>query len=123
MAELLSLRCVLAVRKLATSTDYYTNILGFSKDPIDAPGWSFLSKEAFHLMLGECPDAVPAGTLGDHSWFAHVLVDDVNSYHDEVVSRGGSILSPLETKSWGLREFSVRTPDGHRIGFAQVWKS
>jgi predicted enzyme related to lactoylglutathione lyase len=81
---------------------------------------SFLSRGSFKVMLGECPDAISAGDLGDHNWFAQVFVDSIDEYHDELVRRGGKILSPLETKSWGIREFSVRTPDGHRIGFAQI---
>jgi catechol 2,3-dioxygenase-like lactoylglutathione lyase family enzyme len=119
MTQFLGSRCVLAVRNLEVSTRYYTAILGFARDPTDAPGWSFLSKDAFRVMLGECKDALPAGDLGDHSWFAHVLVSGVDAYHDDVAARGGVIISPLATKPWGLREFVVRTPDGHRIVFGQ----
>ena len=120
MPEFLGSRCVLAVHNLAVSTRYYTETLGFEVDPIDAPGWSFLSRGPFKIMLGECPDAIPAAELGDHNWFAQVFVDSIDAYHDEVMARGGKVLSPLETKPWGIREFSVRTPDGHRIGFGQV---
>jgi predicted lactoylglutathione lyase len=52
--------CVLAVRDLEKSTRFYTDVPGFPHDPITATGWSFLSKDAFKVMLGECSDEVPA---------------------------------------------------------------
>lgn len=70
-------------------------------------------------MLGECPAVTPAGELGDHSWFAYLLVEDVDRLHEEIAARGAGILSAPTTEPWGLREFSIRTPDGHRIKFGE----
>ncbi len=67
MAQIIGSRCVLAVRDLEQSTRYYVDVLGFRRDPIDAAGWSFLSRDTFKLMLGECLDSLPASELGDHS--------------------------------------------------------
>ena len=115
MPRVLQTRSVLAVRNLAVATDYYIEVLGFIRDPIDAEGWSFLSLGAFKLMLGECPDAMPASALGDHSYFAYAMVDDVDAYHAEIAARGALVLSTPEDKPWGLREFALGTPDGHRM--------
>jgi uncharacterized glyoxalase superfamily protein PhnB len=115
MPRVLQTRSVLAVRNLAAATDYYVNVLGFSRDPIDADGWSFLSLGTFKVMLGECPDAMPASALGDHSYFAHVMVEGVDAYHDEIAAPGALIRSKPEDKPWGLREFALSTPDGHRM--------
>jgi uncharacterized glyoxalase superfamily protein PhnB len=112
-------RCVLAVQDLERSTRYYTDLLGFTQDPVGAEGWSFLHRGEFLLMLGECPDERPAGELGNHSYFAYVELEDVDGYHDEVVARGVELSSPVETKPWGMREFGIRTIDGHRIMFGQ----
>lgn len=54
MARIVGSSCVLAVRDLAASTQYYREVLGFSQDPIDAEGWSFLTRDTFRVMLGEC---------------------------------------------------------------------
>jgi catechol-2,3-dioxygenase len=40
MAQILNSRCVLAVRDLDVSTHYYMDVLGFTKDPIEAEGWN-----------------------------------------------------------------------------------
>jgi catechol 2,3-dioxygenase-like lactoylglutathione lyase family enzyme len=108
-------RFVLAVRDLEVSTRYYVDVLGFRRDPIDAAGWSFLTRDTVRLMLGECSDAQPAGELGDHSYFAYWNVGDVDGLYREFVSKGALVTSAPTDKPWGLREFGLRTPDGHRI--------
>lgn len=109
-------RCVLAVRDLAVSSRFYMDVLGFQREFGDgSDGWSFLSRDGFRVMLGECRDATPAGELGDHSWFVYLTVEDVDGLYADVSRGGAEILSQPTTKPWGLREFALRTPDGHRI--------
>jgi len=115
MAHIENSRCVLAVRDLKVSTRYYTDVLGFSQDPINAEGWSFLTRDNFRVMLGECRDEKPAGELGNHSYFAYWNIDDVDQFYREIVAKGALVTSPPSNKPWGLREFGLRTPDGHRI--------
>jgi uncharacterized glyoxalase superfamily protein PhnB len=113
-------RCVLAVQNLKQSTDFWMNILGFQRDFGDgSDGWSFLSRDHFKVMLGECANEPPASALGDHSYFAYLIVDDVDALHRELVVRGAPMLSAPTDQPWGLREFGVRTPDGHRMTFGQ----
>ncbi len=112
-------RSVLAVQDLERSRLFYIEVLRFTEDPISAFGWAFLSKDAFHVMLGECRDEVPASDTGNHSWFIHLLVDDVDAYHHEVRLRGADILTPPTDRAYGLREFTICTPDGHRIMVGQ----
>ncbi len=110
---------VLAVHDLQESTDYYVNVLGFRRHPIDAPGWSFLSRGLWHLRIGECPDAIPPGELGDHSFYAYIDVSDATAMFEEVRKAGAEIIAPLDDKPWGMREFALRTVDGHRIVFGE----
>jgi uncharacterized glyoxalase superfamily protein PhnB len=112
-------RHVLAVKDLAVEAVYYIDKLGFDRD-FTAPGWEFLSFGDFKVMLGECSDATLARDTGDHSWYAHVIVENVDEVYEEFIDRGAQILSTIENKPWGIREFNVVTPDGHRIGFGQM---
>ena len=120
MARIVNFRCVLAVRDLKVSTHYWTEVLGFSRDPIDAEGWSFLRRDMFRVMLGECTDEKPAGELGNHSYFAYWNVDNVDELYRELAARGALVTSKPQDKPWGLREFTLRTPDGHRLTCGEV---
>jgi uncharacterized glyoxalase superfamily protein PhnB len=112
-------RHVLAVKDLKVEAAYYIDKLGFDRD-FTAPGWEFLSFGEFKVMLGECADEMTAEATGNHSWFAHALVANVDDVYGEFIERGARILSPIADKPWGIREFSVVTPDGHRIAFGEL---
>ena len=115
MAKIENCWSVLAVRDLVVATAYYIDVLGFTKEPIDAGGWSFLSRDAFRVMLGECSEENPADELGNHSYFAYWNIDHVDEFYREIKSRGALLTSQPSDKPWGLREFTMTTPDGHRI--------
>jgi len=123
MARIENSRCVLAVRDLKVSTRYYMDVLGFSQDPINAEGWSFLTRDNFRVMLGECPDEKPASDLGNHSYFTYWNLDSVDQFYQEIVAKGALVTSKPSNKPWGLREFGMRTPDGHRITCGQTISS
>ena len=112
-------RHVLAVKDLKIEAAYYLDKLGFDRD-FTAPGWEFLSFGDFKVMLGECSDEMTAEATGNHSWFAHALIENVDEVYQEFIGRGAVILSSIESKPWGIREFSILTPDGHRIVFGQL---
>lgn len=118
MRKVIQTRHVLAVKDLAVEAAYYLDKLGFERDFV-VPGWEFLSYGAFKVALGECADAMLAGDTGDHSYFAHVLVEDLDGVLADVRARGAELLFEPKEQPWGLRELGVRTPDGHRIVFAQ----
>ena len=118
MSDFTKVRFVLAVLDLARSTEYYTSVLGLAID-FTAPGWTFLSRGSFRVMLGECSGAIPPAELGDHNWYGYVTVDDASSLFSEYRAAGAEFTQMLSDKPWGMREFGVRTIDGHRIMFGQ----
>lgn len=123
MHRVVDSRCVLAVRDLKSSTRFYTDVLGFHRDFGDgSDGWSFLSRDSFKVMLGECPDEKSAGELGNHSYVAYLTVEGLDQLHQEVAARGAQVISLPGNEPWGMREFSIRTPDGHRIRFGEPIK-
>lgn len=118
MTEIPKVRFVLAVLDLRRSTAWYTSVLGLTID-FEPPGWSFLSRGSFRVMLGECADAIPPGELGDHSYYGYVTVTDVDALYAEYRRAGAELTQPLASKPWGMREFGIRTIDGHRLMFGQ----
>jgi catechol 2,3-dioxygenase-like lactoylglutathione lyase family enzyme len=111
-------RYVIAVHDLDRSARYYRDVLGFEVRTVSDPGWRFFVRGECFIMAGECRDALSPEKLGDHSYFAYLELDDVDRFHAEVASRKGDIIKPLRDEPWGMREFGIRTVDGHRIMFA-----
>ena len=114
MARIVDSRLVLAVHNLEASTRFYVDVLGFTHHQVDAPGWSFLSRDAFTVMIGECPGEKLASELGDHSYVGYLVVEGVDALRQELFARGAKVTEPAD-QPWGLREFGLRTPDGHRF--------
>lgn len=115
-------RYVLAVTDIAKSSDFYKTKLGF-KTVWENVDWHFLSRDNIKIMLGECPDDKPASEINCHSYFAYMEVKDIDELYKEYNSENVEILSNIENKSWGQREFSIRTIDGHRITFGEEMPS
>ena len=118
MVRIIGNHYVLAVRDIAATAEYFSTVLGF-REVQQVEGWRFVKRDNCMIMLGECPDALPAHDLGDHSYFGYLLVNDAAGFHAEVQGRGADIISALADKPWKMREFGVRTPDGHRLMVGQ----
>jgi len=110
-------RYVIAVNDLAASAAFYRDILGFAIIEVGDPGWLFFERDACLIMAGECPDATPARDLGDHSYFAYLEVDEIDEFHESVVTKNAMVVKSIRSEPWGMREFGICTVDGHRIMF------
>ena len=115
--RLLTPRYVLAVLDLERSARYYRDVLGFEVREVGDPGWRFFVRDDCFIMAGECPDALPPEQLGDHSYFAYLVVDGIDQLYAELTAKGVTLIKPLRNEPWSMREFGVRTIDGHRIMF------
>jgi predicted enzyme related to lactoylglutathione lyase len=113
---------VLAVPSLARSSAFYRDVLGFEIREM-APGWLLYMKDGCRIMAGECTDAIPPRELGDHSYFAYLVVDDVDEYHRRVQAAKAEVTKSIRDEPWGMREFGLRTQDGHRIMLAGEHKA
>ena len=118
MPTILQNHYVLAVHDARRSADFYVRILGFEV-VADPPGWVFVKKDECVIMLGECPDDLPPSELGCHNYFAYFRVSDADEYYNDLKAKGAEILSAIEDKPWRMREFALRTIDGHRIMIGQ----
>ena len=118
MFNVIGTQHVLAVNDLAAMERFFVEKLGFEVR-FRVYGWSFLNLQGFRVMLGHCADALPARELGDHSYFAYVNCENIDSLYEAYRERGVSFTQNVADKPWGLREFGIVTPEGHRIMFGQ----
>ncbi len=119
MPTITSNHYVLAVPDLERSAEWYARVLGCEREDVDPGNWVFMSRDGVEFMLGRCPDAIPVAELGDHQYFAYLVVDDVDAMHEHAVAVGAEIQFPPRTAEYGMREFALRTADGHRMMIAQ----
>jgi catechol 2,3-dioxygenase-like lactoylglutathione lyase family enzyme len=116
--EILQNHYVLAVRDVRLSANFYIDVLGF-QEVAEHDGWIFVQKDQCMIMLGECPDDAPPTSLGSHNYFAYLCVNDADAFYQQLLAKQVDLLSTLEDKPWGMREFGIRTVDGHRIMIGQ----
>ncbi len=127
MTTFTSVRPNLLVRDIDRSTAFYRDVLGFTvKQTVpDAPPFVFvwLERDGVPVFLND-PKAIehdfPGATARPAGGSATLffVIDGVDALH-EVVSHRVSILMPLKTQFYGMREFAIEDPDGHILTFAE----
>lgn len=70
-------------------------------------------------MLGHCKDDFSAEETNNHSYFAYVNCEGIDDLFLKYKDRQVEFTQEVADKPWGLREFGVRTPEGHRIMFGE----
>jgi uncharacterized glyoxalase superfamily protein PhnB len=108
---------IFAVADVATTVKFYREKLGFTKewfwnDPPTHGGVQWGEVDLmFHL------DAGLAKHVEGHQHYFHVKgVDDLYARHQQ---NGVQIISPLERKPWGEREYTIRDPNGYHLRFGE----
>lgn len=110
---------VLPVTDMPRSRRFYHELLGFSVDFEwqEPPTYAVLTagdSVSLHLALADDPREVERRRA-----VVYVFVHDVDALHRALADAGVEIHSPLETMEYGMREFEVVDPDGHRLVLAQ----
>jgi uncharacterized glyoxalase superfamily protein PhnB/GNAT superfamily N-acetyltransferase len=107
---------ILAVPDVLAAVEYYTGILGFERDFLwqDPPTHGAVRREKVQIQFGLNPDLArrAAGT----QYFLFVV--GVDEFHSSHLAKGAQIISPIENKPWGLREYTVRDLNGYELRFA-----
>jgi catechol 2,3-dioxygenase-like lactoylglutathione lyase family enzyme len=112
---------VLFVREVAAAAAYFRDVLGFDLDFLhgDPPVHGRVMQgdgtygQPIYIHLSTAPEAElrPSGELRIH------VGRDLDGLIAAYRARGVAVDFEPVTQPWGLREFAVRTPDGHRLRF------
>lgn len=107
---------MLPVKDMAKAHAFYSGVLGFTKtfengQPV---GFMILKKDGaeIHLTLQPQYKAAPFN-------IAHMMVEDVDDFHELCQRHGLRIVKGLRDKDYGLRAFVFEDPDGNRIDVGQ----
>ena len=100
------------VTNLDRSISYYTKHLGFLLDWKYEDDIAGISNGRLCLFLNKKDNDEPGKTL---VWLNLDSKEQVDQLHKRWATDGASIISPPETKPWGLYEFTVSDPDDNKI--------
>ena len=106
---------VLAAADLRETVRFYCDVLGFKEHWLwgEPPSFGCIGLGHAELFLCEQPE-LAAHVAGHMHCFD---VDDVQALYDQHVAAQAPIVSPLETKPWSVREYTVRDPSGYHLRF------
>lgn len=127
MTKFASVTPNLLVRDVAQSLAFYRDVLGFTMGetvPDQEPFvFVWMKRDEVSVFLNDIKAAAhdypPAATMPQGGTAAlFFIIEGVDAYHAQVAPKA-TVIMPLKTQFYGLREFAVTDPDGHIITFAE----
>jgi len=126
------LQPVLPVSDVSRAARWFRDVLGFELDFIAGEPPSYARVK--HVPAGV--DGAPPGGRSDgdpvylrlwqcngrdeRPWRGEFVIHvgyDIDGLHAAYVKRGVTVIEPIVSQPWGLREFAIREPDGHVLRF------
>lgn len=109
---------VFQVASVASSIRWYADVLDWQQgfvwpEDSDDPEYGSVCRDDAVIHLSRCSE--PA----QHNAHAYVLTRDTDVYAELVRQRGATFEFGPETTDYGMREFSLRDPDGNTLNFGQ----
>ena len=105
---------VLKVSDIAKGLEYYKNVLGFQEEfrAGEPANYAGIARGMIHFHLSTGSNAIDKGTI-------YIFVKQVDKLFAEYKSKGAKIVSEPKDQSYGMREFSLKTPDGQLLCFGE----
>lgn len=105
---------VLATADVLKTAEYYRDVLGFKiDDAFSGREWTMLWADQCQIYLSLNP-SVAATAHGQQIAICAPGIDDIYEKHK---ANGANIVSEIEDKPWGLREYTVEDPNGYHLRF------
>ncbi|MBX3119591.1 MAG: GNAT family N-acetyltransferase [Fimbriimonadaceae bacterium] len=111
-----SLSPILATADIQATVKFYTDVLGFTSSWTwgDTPDFGGANWGNVSFMFSLNPELAERSE-GQEQW---ISVEDVDSLYAKHLENGALIVSAIEDKPWGRREYTVRDPSGYHLRFA-----
>jgi uncharacterized glyoxalase superfamily protein PhnB len=107
---------ILATHDVPAALEFYKDVLGFESSWTwgEPPTFGSVSFANVAVMFNLQP-ALAKQVEGHQHWFK---VEDVDKLYDLHRTNGATIVSTIEDKPWGAREYVVRDLNGYHLRFA-----
>jgi catechol 2,3-dioxygenase-like lactoylglutathione lyase family enzyme len=116
---------ILGVPDVLASVEYFRSVLGFECGPGAIFGgvgdegavYALLQRGGamVHLQIRRRPLDLEARHA--HEGDVYLYVDDVDALYAEYRSKNVKLYRELQNEQYGVRDFTIETPDGHRLAF------
>jgi uncharacterized glyoxalase superfamily protein PhnB len=112
----------LGVRSVPDAVEFFCEQLSFER-PLEVYGpphervYAIVRRGGISVHLQIRRHAVFAGPREDDEGDAYFYVEDAAALHHEFVAKGVRIHRDIQDEPYGLRDFTIETPDGHRLTF------
>lgn len=117
---------ILGVRDVPAAAAYYCDQLAFTidpetglfvADPDEGPVYAIVSMGDAVVHLQVRRREVFAGPREEIETDVFIVVADVDHLYERHRQAGVAIHRPIEDEPYGMRDYCIETPDGHRIAF------
>jgi catechol 2,3-dioxygenase-like lactoylglutathione lyase family enzyme len=105
---------VLSCKDVDAALVYFTDVLGFVVDfRWGTPTrYAAVERDDAEIHLRADDGIASSGRVA-------MVMDGVEGYYHDLVARGADVTTPVADRAYGMRDFAVRTPDGHLLTFGQ----
>lgn len=115
---------ILGVNDVQAEATHFEQILGFDVinvldgvDPDEPAVYGIIKRGDAELHLQIRRRSLFEGDRESIESDVYVRVEDAASLHEELVRTGATIVRGLRDELYGMRDFAVVTPEGHRLVF------
>ncbi len=116
---------MLGVRDVRKAVAYYTDVLGFecSRGIFEGTAageggvYAIVRRQEIEIHLQIRRRDLYAGAREDIESDTYVFVEDAEALCREFEAKGAVILRGVQDEAYGLRDFVVEDPEGHRLVF------
>ena len=109
---------VLAVKNVSETITYWQNVLGFPNKWTwdEPPTFGAVSWQKVHVQFYK-DEALAESSKGNSIWIRLQRIEELYKFHQE---KNAEIVAPLESKPWGMSQYTLRDINGYFICFAGV---
>ncbi len=117
MSILSHIAVILPLQKMAPTLSFFVEKLGFSiyfqtTDPAD---YAVIKRDGITINLSLLDNPPEASSNNS----AYVFCEDISDLYEEYQDKGVSFREPLSITDYGMKEFVLETPSGHRLAFGE----
>lgn len=117
MPRLSHIAVILPLQEITAGLNFFVQSLGFrihfqTENPVD---YAVVKRDGITINLSLVEEAVPAPASNS----AYIFCQDIRDLFEEYRDKGVPFTEPLNLTDYGMLEFVLELPSGHRLAFGE----